>query len=65
MNHVQQQALDRYNEARKNRVTLEIAQCEAVVAGHVVSAELRQAAGLALLHEHVARQWMQQLGVTQ
>lgn len=64
MNNVQRQALDRYNEARKNRVTLEIAQCEAVVAGHVVSAELRQATTQAIQLEYTTRIQARLLGVT-
>jgi hypothetical protein len=63
MTPVQREALARLNAAHEKRVALEIAECESVVSGEVIPADLRQSAGLALLHEQVARLWARQLGV--
>lgn len=63
MNHVQRQALDRYNEAHRNRVALEVAECEAVVAGHVISDEMRHERTLAIRSEFEARIQARLLGV--
>ena len=63
MNPIQRQALDKYNEAHRGRVALDVAECEAVVAGHVISDEMRHERTLAIRREFEARVQARLLGV--